>query len=218
MYPISARWIQEFEKHLYRRQHLILYGNIHDQFLWQGSYQGMGEFINAYFLNLGFDVIVRYDLVDGLTFADAQMRQLFDELVKTRSAQQQLERLGQSSTPSLPNSVDPMQPPSRANPGSVVQRQASTHLSPEMAFGHLRAIVSQPQTTVAAIIDLGDMLTADPDRYLAEERHLLMLLKKLTLEAAVIREGNLIGYRNSLILLASDLRRVPPWFYTSNPF
>ncbi|MEB3282345.1 MAG: AAA family ATPase [Lyngbya sp.] len=218
MFSISARWIQEFEKHLYRRQHLILYGNIHDQFLWQGSYQGMAEFLNAYFLNLGFDLIVRYDLVDGLTFAETQMRQLFDELVKTRFAEQQLERLGQSSTPNIPNSIDPMQPPSRANPGSVVQRQASSHLSPEMAFGHLRAIVSQPKTTVAAIIDLGDMLTADPDRYLAEERHLLMLLKKLTLEAAVIREGNLIGYRNSLILLASDLRRVPPWFYASNPF
>lgn len=218
MYPISARWIQEFEKHLYRRQHLILYGNIHDQFLWQGSYQGMAEFLNAYFLNLGFDLIVRYDLVDGLTFAQSEMRPLFDELTKARLAEQQLERLGQSSTPGVPTSIDPMNPPFRANPGSVVQRLTSTYLSPEVAFGHLRAIISQPKTAVAAIIDLGDMLTADPERYLAEERHLLMLLKKCTLEGAVIREGNLIGYRNTLILLASDLRRVPPWFYTSNPF
>jgi hypothetical protein len=38
---ISARWIQDFEKQLYRRRHLILYGNIHDQFLWRGAYLGI---------------------------------------------------------------------------------------------------------------------------------------------------------------------------------
>jgi len=27
----SSRWIQEFEKQLYRRQHIVLYGNIDDQ-------------------------------------------------------------------------------------------------------------------------------------------------------------------------------------------
>ena len=85
MFPISARWIQEFEKHLYRRQHIILYSNIHDRFLWQGTYQDMAGFLNT-----------------------------------------------------------------------------------------------------LAIADLGDMLTADPERYLADEHHLLMLLKKCTLEGAVI--------------------------------
>lgn len=217
MLPISARWIQEFEKHLYRRQHIILYSNIHDQFLWQGTYQDMACFLNAYFLNSGFDLIVRYDPVDGLTFPQSEMRQLFDELVRQRQTEQQQERLGQSTTPVAPP-VDPMQPPSRANPGAVVQRLTSSHLSPEVAFGHLRAAISQAKNSVVAIADLSDMLTADPERYLADERHLLMLLKKCTLEGAVIREGNLIGYRNTLILLASDLRRVPAWFYTNNPF
>lgn len=217
MFSISARWIQEFEKHLYRRQHQILYGNIHDQFLWQGTYQGMGEFLNAYFLNLGFDLVVRYDLVDGLTFPQSEMRQLFDDLARQRLAQSHKERLGQSSTPVIP-AVDPMLPPSRANPAAVVQRLTSTYLSPDAAFAHLRAVMSQPKTSVVAIVDLGDMLTADPERYLVDERQLLMLLKKCTLEGEVIREGHLIGYRNTLILLASDLRRVPAWFYTGNPF
>ncbi len=95
MLPISARWIQEFEKHLYRRQHIILYSNIHDQFLWQGTYQDMAGFLNTYFLNSGFDLIVRYDPVDGLTFPQSEMRQLFDELVRQRQTEQQQERLGQ---------------------------------------------------------------------------------------------------------------------------
>ncbi|GAB1542163.1 hypothetical protein NUACC21_48370 [Scytonema sp. NUACC21] len=217
MFSISARWIQDFEKHLYRRQHFILYSNIHDQFLWQGSYQNMASFLNSYFLSLGFDLIVRYDPIDGLTFPQPEMRPMFEELARQRLAEQQRERLGHDSTPSA--IADPMQPPSRANPGTVVQQRLTTsHLSPEITFSHLRAALSQPKTSVVAIADLGDMLTADPERHSADERHLLMLLKKCTLEASIIAEGNLTGYRNTLILLASDLRRVPPWFYTSNPF
>ncbi|MFN6499046.1 MAG: AAA family ATPase [Nostoc sp. DedQUE01] len=225
MLPISARWIQDFEKHLYRRQHLILYSNIHDQFLWQGNYQNIASFFDSYFHSkLGFDLIVRYDPVDGLTFPQSEMRPIFEELARQRLAQQQLERLGQSSTPSMmgnatPGAIaDPMQAPSRANPGTVVQRFASSYQSPEVAFSQLRAVLSQPKTSVVAIVDVGDMLTADPERYSTDERHLLMLLKKSTLEASVITGGNLTGYRNTLILLASDLQRVPPWFYTSNPF
>ena len=61
------------------------------------------------------------------------------------------------------------------------------------------------------------MLTTDGDRYPTEERNALILLKKCTLEAAIVREGNLTGYRNTLIILASDLNRVPVWFYANNP-
>ncbi|NET48921.1 MAG: ATP-dependent Clp protease ATP-binding subunit, partial [Merismopedia sp. SIO2A8] len=231
--PVSARWIQEFEKHLYRRQHIILYGNIHDQFLWQGNYQGMVEFLNGYFLNLGFDLISRYDPVDGLLFAQPQMREQFEALAQQRLAQQERDRLGQAAIPSAPAhsstyapdnapahtpTIDPMQPPPRRNPGAVVQQRTSAYLSPEVALSQLRAVLSQSQATVASMFDLSDMLTADPERYLADERHLLMLLKKCTLESSMIQEGALMGYRNTLILLASDLRRIPPWFYTSNPF
>ena len=218
MYPISARWIQDFEKHLYRRQHLILYSNIHDQFLWQGSYQNMTGFLNNYFLNQGFDLIVRYDPIDGLSFSKPEMRQIFADLARQRLAEKQLEQLGESATATVPAVTDPTQPPPRANPGTVVHRRTSSSQTPEVAFSQLRAVLSQPKTSVVAIADLGDMLTTDPERYSADERHLLMLLKKCTLEGSVIGEGNLTGYRNSLILLASDLRRVPPWFYTGNPF
>ncbi|HLJ55454.1 MAG TPA: AAA family ATPase, partial [Chthonomonadaceae bacterium] len=46
----------------------------------------------------------------------------------------------------------------------------------------------------------------------------LMLLKKAALEAAVIRSGPLVGYRNALVVTAGDLQRVPAWFYRDNPF
>lgn len=78
-------------------------------------------------------------------------------------------------------------------------------------------MATQTQSALAAIVDLGDMLVTDADRYPAEERPPLILLKKCTLEAEVIREGELDGYRNTFVILASDLKRVPPWFYINNP-
>ena len=229
---VSARWISEFNKHLYRRQHIILYGNIHDQFLWRGSYQSTSPFLNHYFQDLNFGIVVRYDPIDGLTFAQSEMRATFD-------------RLARQNLPGIPNIPSPNpepasaaaqsnahtginpalgnagSPPRRQGPGAVLQgmgQGVNQRLAPEEAFGRLRSVVSQTEVPTVAVIDLGDMLTADPDRYAMEERNALVLLKKCTLEAAVIRQGELTGYRNTVIILASDLQRVPVWFHANNPY
>ena len=218
--PISSRWILEFDKQIHRRQHIVLYGNIHDQFLWRGSYQGVHEFLNAYFQDLKFEIIVRYDPVDGFNFANTEMRQRFDELVRSGVARRNPDLIQNQQPPAptpAPANPNPMAAPPRANPGAA-GRPVNARVSPEDAFGNLRAAVSQPVIPVAVIVDLGDMLTSDPSRYGAEERNALMLLNKCTLEASVIREGVLSGNRNTLVILARDLKRVPEWFHQSNPF
>ncbi|HLJ56758.1 MAG TPA: hypothetical protein VKT77_17095, partial [Chthonomonadaceae bacterium] len=95
--PISSRWVLDFEKQLQRRKHILLYGNIHDQFLWRDEYHALPEFLPAYFTRLGFELIVQYDPVDGFRFADDapvvrevrtdarradRMRRRFDEIVR----------------------------------------------------------------------------------------------------------------------------------------
>src|SRR5947207_3279340 len=95
--PLSSRWILDLEKQIQRRKHVLLYGNIHDQFLWCGEYLSVQEFLPTYFSQLGFDLVVRYDAVDGFRFADDPpilrgrasdralpdgMRRRFDELVR----------------------------------------------------------------------------------------------------------------------------------------
>ena len=67
---LSSRWILDFEKQVQRRKHVILYGNIHDQFLWRGEYQTANEFLNLYFRDQGFDLVLRYDPIDGFLFVD----------------------------------------------------------------------------------------------------------------------------------------------------
>ncbi len=214
---ISARWIADFEKQLHRRTHIILYGNIHDPFVWRGNYLSIHQFLTTYFQDLGFNLILRYDTIDGFTFANPEMQQPFDQL-----AQQQLHRRHGTPQPQPPANGNPAAPP-RANPAAVVQQrlgnaQLNRRLPPEEAFARLRSVLSLADTSVAAVVDLGDMLTADPDRYGAEERNPLILLQRCTLEAAILQQGSLQGYRNPLVLLASDLKRVPVWFHASNPY
>lgn len=212
---ISARWIQNFDRTLLHRKSAIVYGNIYDRFLWRGGYQDMHGFLEAYGKDMGFEIVMRYDPIDGLAFAETTMRDRYDQLVRDRLAQ----RVGNAApmpNPAPAANPNPMAPPPRANPAAAMPRP-NLRITPEDAFGNLRAVASQSTTSVLAVVDLGDMLTADPDRYGADERNALILLKKCTLEAAIIREGALNGYKNAIVILGSDLKRIPNWFYSNNP-
>jgi len=212
----SSRWIQEFEKQLHRRQHIVLYGNIDDQFLWRSSYQGIHEFLTNYFQDLNFQLIVRYDSIDGFTFAQPQMSDRFQEIIRAAAIGINPQSPTQPAPAAPATPPNPMAPPPRGNPGAVGPRM-NTRVSLEDAFGNLRAILSQTASPAAAVVDLADMITSDSTRYSAEERNALVLLKKSTLEASLIRDGDLAGCRNTLVILARDLQRVPEWVYHNNP-
>ncbi|MBF0155268.1 MAG: AAA family ATPase [Magnetococcales bacterium] len=111
----------------------------------------------------------------------------------------------------------PLAPPPRNLPSVAGGAARPCRRAPEEVLAELRIALAQNDLSLAAILDLGDMLTSNATHFGAEERHLLMLMKKCTLEAAVIREGVLQGYANTLVIQASDLKRVPEWFYRDNP-
>lgn len=208
----SSSWIQKFENEHRNGQHTILHGNIHDKHLYRKGYWSVGDILTNYLTELGFNVIVRYNLTDGFNFAQDQMRQSFDNLVRNRLIQRNPD-LG--TPPPVPASTSnaPTTPPPQRLPNAPRGR-----VSPEEAFGQLRLAMSQTQTSIAAIIDLTDMLVADPNRYSGDERNPLMLLKEATLEAAMITNGQQKGYRNTIIFLASDLNRIPLWLQHENPY
>jgi energy-coupling factor transporter ATP-binding protein EcfA2 len=210
--PISTRWIHEFETQLQRRRHILLYGNIHDPLIWRGNYLPIHDFLSAYFQDLDFDLTLRYDSIDGFSFPNPDQEQRFRDL-----GQQQFQRRHGSPVASPPANGAP----ARANPGAVLQQRLGNlpqRLPPEEALAQLRSLVRQTDESLAAVVDLADMLTADPDHYGPEERNPLILLQRCTLEACILPDGPLQGYRNTLVVLASDLKRVPVWFYTHNPY
>lgn len=213
---VYFRWLTELEKQIHCRKHVVLYGNIHDEFLWRDKRQTVYTIINTFLKELGFDLIVRYHPINGFNYLEDSMRESFNALIQDQSVTHHINPPSEDEPLSAPSS-QPMTPPPRRSPGGRARQVANLRVLPEIAYGNLRMALAQSTTSVAAIIDTVDMITSDPSQYGSEERNLLMLLKMCTLEAAVLTEGNLASYRNSLILVASDLSRIPQWVYKDNP-
>ncbi|MBF0426351.1 MAG: AAA family ATPase [Magnetococcales bacterium] len=241
MNGFSSRWIGEFTRLLLRRKHVLLHGNIHDHFLWRGQDLALPEFLRACFREMGFNLILHYDPLDGFTFAGSELpppppigadgiplppwpgalAERYAEVIRRQVAQRRGDHaVVIPATPGLPpvagSSVAAVASP-RALPGAAAGIARPRRLPPEEALAELRLALGQHDLPLAAILDLGDMLTATTTHFAPEERHALMLLKKCTLEAAVLRGGALQGYVNPLVIQASDLRRVPEWFHRDNP-
>lgn len=220
----SSRWIRDFRDQLVRSRHVVLCGNVHDRFLCAGRYMTIDEYLQELFLdNLHFDLVARYDAVDGLRFARPEMAERFLALCRAQV-------MGSPPPAPAPTAPSPTAAPAgpagapargvpRPSQGNAAQTTPGTlRLAPEEAAGNIRVAMAQGEVSVAVVMDLADMLTSSAEHYGADERQFLALLKKCTLEASLIERGRAAGYRNTLVVTASDLRRVPLWFHRENPF
>ncbi|MCB1216949.1 ATP-dependent Clp protease ATP-binding subunit [bacterium] len=218
-----------------RGKHMLLYGNIHDQFLSGGQYMTLPAYVTGHFSQLGFDIVVSYDPVDGFSFPDREMEKRFNELARRRleaahpglTGDESPDPQGQpgadnaaaeaTSDSTATQSGDLTAPPPRRRAPAAPPRGGSRRIDPQTAFARLRHVMSQGEVSVAAMVNLGDMLTSDANRYAEAERGSVIILQKALLEAAIIQEGPLAGYRNTLVLTAGELRRVPEWLYLDLP-
>lgn len=222
---VNSRWITDFEKQLMRGKHMLLYGNIHDQFIWQGQYMTLPNYVTGHFQRLKYDIVVSYDPVDGFSFPTKEMEKRFNELARKRLEAANPGLTGDDAPdPAAPpeqsaaqDSTDLTAPPPRRRTATSARPVSNRRVDPQTAFARLRHVMSQGEISVAAMVNLGDMLTSDANRYAETERNSVIILQKAMLEAAVILEGPLAGYRNTLVLTAGELRRVPEWLYIDLP-
>ncbi|HEY3331134.1 MAG TPA: AAA family ATPase [Capsulimonadaceae bacterium] len=252
---ISSRFIADVEKQLHRRKHVLLYGNIHDQFLWRGTYVTVDDFISSYFRTLGFNIVGSYDPVDGFQFSDRisnpierdterrmpeMMEHRFHDVVHRLMATRNADISTQfaqvdnpqkqvggtvpdpAATVSAGTSMPPRNIPGTQNQQGVVVTKTNARqkqrIPPEEAFASIRLAVSQPHIPVAMTIEQVDMMCRDSAAYDSCERPTVALLMKCLLDAAIVTEGPLRGFRNNIILKAADLKRVPEWLYRDNPY
>ncbi|MBF0548199.1 MAG: ATP-dependent Clp protease ATP-binding subunit [Candidatus Riflebacteria bacterium] len=247
----TSKWIDAFKKQLLRRKHILLYGNIHDQCLFNGNYFALSDFLQTFFQENGFEIVLRYDQVDGFRFSGegneeypiescnslpeaprAKFREIVNCLIRGKFQE------GSPVSAGLPSNLlsddsasaglspvsmfsddDPLAPPPRGLPNMVGNSSSvDAPLPPREAFSQIRLLLKSIGVPFAAVVELGDILTNQPDRYSDEERNLVAVLKKATIEASVIRKGKLSGFRNTLVILAGELKRVPEWLYMENPF
>lgn len=159
----SSRWMIELQKQLIRGRHVLLYGNVADQFLLNGSYLSLSQFLSKYFCEEGYRLVGRYDIVDGLRLSDpSAMRPLFESLVSSALG-------GDPAVPAPAKADAPSPAPGATPPARRVPRAGSGPREgeprmPDQALHAIRLVLSQAEVGVAMAVHFSDQLVGDPGR------------------------------------------------------
>jgi len=206
-----ASWIRELREQVVRGRHPILWGNVYDHFPYEGQFLTVDEVLSNYFrFELSYDIVGRYDPVDGFRFAEPAMAQAFEQLCR-QGLQPGRPTVSEGTRPAS----SPTQPPPRSVPPTQAASDPHGRILPwAEAAGRIRLALRQSRTSVMIQVDLADLMTGQADHYADEERQLLGLLKKCTLEASIVDTR---GVRNTVVFTSSDLQKVPLWLHRENP-
>jgi len=234
----SSHWMIDFQNQLMRGRHLILHGNIADQFLVNGIYNSLPQYLEWYFREEGYEVIAQYDIVDGFRLtAPSEMQTPF---LRAIASTIQGNEKGASTCTGVPDQAGTFAPSSSQTgsktnipePGNVGQRgsigtnsqQTTPHVTnmprlqtPEEVLPVIRNALRQTQIPVAMIVEFADKIFTDPDHQADAERELVVQLKKITQEAGFIKSSPQ-EKRNVLVIVAGKLGSIPSWLYQDNPF
>ncbi len=71
------RWVDEFARHLQMKTWFWLYGNIRDVVPYGQTRLWLEDFLDRYLRDVGYDLVARYDLVDGFQFRSDEDRAAF---------------------------------------------------------------------------------------------------------------------------------------------
>lgn len=237
----SSRWMTDFHRQLLCGKHVLLHGNVEDQFLFTphasaqngdgdtSAYVSMAHFLRQYFTSSGYEVVGEYDVADGLRLLDVlAMRPIFDAIstgapARAASSSPQPVPAGHSrgaTTTQLPGSNGGQSPAAyRTTEQDLLRARQPSFANRNEALTAIRNSITQPRRAVAFVLEFSDKLVGDPERAADEEElRLLVQLRKMTNEAAYVADGHrLAGLRNALVIVAAHLAGVPRWFYHNNP-
>lgn len=211
---ISARWTDEFRRQIRRGRHVLLYGNVQDHVLLNGSHCALRSCLENLLSEERYALRGHYDIVDGVTFESSEMIEHFRSLVEGRSSEPSQRATSQEESvyriPGEPASMAPARNPTPT--GGLLYRQ------PEVALAAIRTALRDSRTPVSFVIDFSDKLTSSLEHHEPGERIGLVTIRKMTAEARRHRRGEFDGVRNLVVLVAPVLGQVPAWLYRENPF
>lgn len=238
--PVSSpKWLCDMHRELLRGRQVLLYGNVSDEFLVdteQGSYVTLAEYLHRYFVEEGFQIVGRYDLVDGFVWAEpARMGPLVQQVLTgrapapavTEAAVEPVSGAPRGAAPGLSRRLADQPARPGLNPALASSSGGPTYAAVPIGTGEpvaldralrdTRLLVRHPHIATALTICFSDRLVSDPQHQSAQELPALILLRKVIEEAAVIESGTLRNRRNCCVLVADRLEGVPGWLYQENP-
>lgn len=219
--PVSA-WLRDLHRELRRGRHVVLHGAVEDRVRFGNDYLDLRSALHRFLPLAGISLVVCYDPVDGLTFADEESALRFHDL--RRGAASTAGAVGAEPHDAAGATGISAPQSERAQRLSQAQAQAAQMqapsrpprlVRPEEALPAIRSVLGLGGVRAAAVIDLLD-LVLDPSLHSREERAVYAQLRLLMREAAAhpmeAQSAQHAG-RNPVILVVGDLRRVPSWLY-----
>jgi energy-coupling factor transporter ATP-binding protein EcfA2 len=230
--PRSSPWVRRLAAEIIRGRHVIVHGNVHDVALWNHCFMPVTQVLGEILAAVGFELIGRYDQLDGLTFASQDDSRRFATLLSESTASSADAR-GTDRATSMPVAEDTPEATaggapagSRAARASAARRQMADSLAasaagpvlyqqPRDALAAIRRGLAQPRIPIAFIVDFADLLLLNPEHTDRDDHDLLLMAKKAMMESACAGDS-LVG--NQFMLMTSDLAAIPSWLYRGEPF
>lgn len=213
--PPAAPWLVRAFHELQRRRHLVLHGNIDDLVRWKHRYVPLAQALNDFLGMLGFTVIGRYSLADGLSFADEQAHRLAWQTVTGGAPAPHSPHASTqaSATGSTRSEVDSSS--SRHLRESLFQQRPPEARNASEALSMIRRLLSQPAAGCAVVIDLADLLLGPEGQ--ADEHYAANMaqLRQTLAEATDVTLNDGMTLRNTLVFVSRDLGALPVWLRES---
>ncbi|WP_174188539.1 AAA family ATPase [Nocardia barduliensis] len=209
-----ATWFARIYHEVCRGRHLVLHGNVDDLVLWDDDFHPVDIAFPSFLGWAGYTATTRYDLVDGLSYADETSRSFVNS------------RLDTAPAPPPPAAPDATEDSARGRRITAAEQQLRARAdstagpairTPADLLAATRSLLVQRNRACAVIIDQADLIfgreAAAEEGY---QLNLAWLRKMLTEEhhAPGARDGQL---RNILVLLAKRVGTLPDWVHLGNP-
>ena len=203
---VFPRWMQEFKRFQALKSQFFLYGNVYDCYYFPVNYRQVENsnemkwarfndiryLLNLYLQNEGYELIVYYDLIDGLSLKSNDPEITEKNLVKMLGDNDHNAR-------SILQSTDL----------KAIEKKTSDTLS------MLRLLMSNNQKLSAGIINHTSRFSSNPNSLNEEERRIFLKLLKSAQDARVFKDKS--AMRNILIFICDKLSDIPSWILLDNP-
>ncbi len=219
------KWIEEFNRFLPIKSQIILYGNIHDAFYvgdkgFRQLKQTIEWCLNSFIGQLGsdtckqYDVIAFYDIADGVTFSNEQMRSEFRKISLSPGTSSQPTPAGRSYEGPSSGAETIVGPTSSEGSGTLLLPRFCD------AAAAFRNAVSQSEKAFAGVVMWANNVISNPgNTFDIGERRGLVYLSKAAVEGFQVsgEAGRYPNSVNKIVIVTETLDDLPVWVCIGNP-
>jgi len=218
-------WIRELVRFTPLKNILFIYGNIYDRVSYPVSETANGNldwtesdlytFFNRFLTTRGYEVIGFFDSVDGLTFCDPKMADIYKRLEKGKPIDNAGQSEGQDPKNSIFSSRSTLERDVSQEDDNITPDQKGNTDSVQVING-IRKAMANTTIPCAFVFNLASRLVTYPSNLTENENNFFTRMLKASLFAkVVVRPTNTLN--NVIILICEKLNDLPAFLYFSNP-